>query len=118
MIQLAPTMPAMDTANFVWACLGDFTTQKIIFDLMVKTNEAAKMADRIISNSAYDLEPGAFSFAPTTVAQEAGDRRVTKDFLLRSPANHPPTSGYSLLKSFWIGIVGFSGNIWPDNPQE
>jgi len=64
MIQLAPTMPAMDTANFVWACLGDFTTQKIIFDLMVKTNEAAKMADRIISNSAYDLEPGAFSFAP------------------------------------------------------
>jgi UDP:flavonoid glycosyltransferase YjiC (YdhE family) len=64
MIELAPTMPAMDTANFVWACLGDFTTQKIIFDLMVKTNEAAKMADRIISNSAYDLEPGAFSFAP------------------------------------------------------
>jgi hypothetical protein len=64
MIQLAPTMPAMDTANFVWACLGDFTTQKIIFDLMVKTNEAAKMADRIISNSAYDLEPGAFSLAP------------------------------------------------------
>ena len=64
MIQLAPTMPAMDTANFVWACLGDFTTQKIIFDLMVKTNEAAKMADRIISNSAYDLDPGAFSFAP------------------------------------------------------
>jgi UDP:flavonoid glycosyltransferase YjiC (YdhE family) len=64
MIQLAPTMPAMDTANFVWACLGDFTTQKIIFDLMVKTNEAAKMTDRIISNSAYDLEPGAFSFAP------------------------------------------------------
>jgi UDP:flavonoid glycosyltransferase YjiC (YdhE family) len=57
-------MPAMDTANFVWACLGDFTTQKIIFDLMVKTNEAAKMTDRIISNSAYDLEPGAFSFAP------------------------------------------------------
>jgi UDP:flavonoid glycosyltransferase YjiC (YdhE family) len=64
MIQLAPTMPAMDTANFVWACLGDFTTQKIIFDLMVKTNEAAKMTDRIISNSAYDLDPGAFSFAP------------------------------------------------------
>lgn len=64
MIQLAPTMPAMDTANFAWACLGDFTTQKIIFDLTVKTNEAAKMADRIISNSAYDLEPGAFSFAP------------------------------------------------------
>ncbi|CAK7323021.1 unnamed protein product [Dovyalis caffra] len=63
-IHLTPTMPEMDTANFVWACLGGFTAQKIIFDLMVKTNETAKTVDRIISNSAYDLEPGAFSFAP------------------------------------------------------
>ena len=54
----------MDTANFAWACLRDFTTQKIIFDVMVKTIETVKVEDWIVSNPANDLEPGAFSFAP------------------------------------------------------
>ncbi|KAG6741796.1 hypothetical protein POTOM_055075 [Populus tomentosa] len=66
-IQLAPKMPVMDTSNFAWACLRDFTTQKIIFDVMVKTIETVKVEDWIVSNSAYDLEPGAFSFAPNTI---------------------------------------------------
>ncbi|KAJ6960126.1 hypothetical protein NC653_038232 [Populus alba x Populus x berolinensis] len=63
-IQLAPKMPVMDTANFARACLRDFTTQKIIFDVMVKTIETVKVEDWIVSNPANDLEPGAFSFAP------------------------------------------------------
>ena len=60
-------MPVMDTANFAWACLRDFTTQKIIFDVMVKTIETVKVEDWIVSNSAYELEPGAFSFAPNII---------------------------------------------------
>ncbi|KAK2663287.1 hypothetical protein Ddye_001861 [Dipteronia dyeriana] len=64
MVRLAPNMPATNSANFVWACLGDFSVQKVIFDLMVKNNETLKMAEIMVCNSTYELEPAAFSFVP------------------------------------------------------
>ncbi|KAJ9173207.1 hypothetical protein P3X46_016370 [Hevea brasiliensis] len=67
MFQLTPAMPAVNTANLIWACVGDFTTQKIVFDYMVETNEIVKAADWIVCNSVYDLEPGAFTFAPNVL---------------------------------------------------
>ncbi|XP_065861991.1 UDP-glycosyltransferase 83A1-like [Euphorbia lathyris] len=63
-IQLAPAMPAMNSEHFVWTCIGDEITNRIIFDVMKRNNEAIKLVDWIICNSAYDLEPGAFTFAP------------------------------------------------------
>lgn len=57
-------MPEVHAANLVWACIGDSTTQKIIFDVSVKNNKAVKLADSIICNSAYDFEPGAFTLTP------------------------------------------------------
>ncbi|THG20313.1 hypothetical protein TEA_029448 [Camellia sinensis var. sinensis] len=32
MIQLSPTMPSISTTHFLWACMGDLTTQEIIFE--------------------------------------------------------------------------------------
>ncbi|XP_065858830.1 UDP-glycosyltransferase 83A1-like [Euphorbia lathyris] len=63
-IQLAPAMPAMNSEHFVWACIGDEITNRIIFDLVKYNNKAVKLVDWIICNSAYDLEPGAFTFVP------------------------------------------------------
>ncbi|KAA8547919.1 hypothetical protein F0562_004348 [Nyssa sinensis] len=64
LIQLSPTMPAMNTTNFVWARVGNLTMQKIIFEVMVQNNKAVKLAEWLICNSTYDLEPGAFTLAP------------------------------------------------------
>ncbi|KAK3032568.1 hypothetical protein RJ639_036807 [Escallonia herrerae] len=64
MIQLSPTMPPMNTAQFGWACIGDLTTQKQIFDLTVKCNEFITLADWIVSSSAYELESAAFTLFP------------------------------------------------------
>ncbi|KAM1358179.1 hypothetical protein ACFX13_046049 [Malus domestica] len=63
-IQLAPNMPAIKTADFVWACIGNETTQKIMFQFMVRSIKAVQVADWILCNSAYGLEPAAFTFAP------------------------------------------------------
>ncbi|BFG26558.1 hypothetical protein CerSpe_128320 [Prunus speciosa] len=63
-MQLAPNMPTMKTADFAWACIGDLTTQKIIFQVMVRNNRTVKLAEWIVCNSAYELEPAAFAMAP------------------------------------------------------
>ncbi|CAI9780694.1 unnamed protein product [Fraxinus pennsylvanica] len=64
MIQLSPKMPAMNSMHFIWTCIGDQATQKIIFDVFVKNKKSVKLADWIICNSSEDLEPGAFSLFP------------------------------------------------------
>ncbi|KAI3452224.1 hypothetical protein Pfo_008889 [Paulownia fortunei] len=64
MIQLSPTIPLMNSMNFVWASIGDQATQKIVFDLLIKNNFSAKLTDWLICNSSKDLEPGAFSLFP------------------------------------------------------
>ncbi|KAL6961201.1 hypothetical protein U1Q18_038966 [Sarracenia purpurea var. burkii] len=60
MIQLSPTMPAMNTENFPWAFIDDLATQKVIFDLFVRSNKVMEIASWLICNSTYQLEPAAF----------------------------------------------------------
>ncbi|KAM7520663.1 hypothetical protein LguiB_019625 [Lonicera macranthoides] len=67
MIHLSPAMPAMNTADFVWACIGDLDTQKVIFDLIVQATEFVKVADWIICNSSNELEPAAYTLFPNIV---------------------------------------------------
>ncbi|XP_041002788.1 UDP-glycosyltransferase 83A1-like [Juglans microcarpa x Juglans regia] len=67
MIQLAQDMPAMSSKNFIWACIGDLTSQKIIFELIVRNNSSVKVADWLICNSDYDLEPAAFRMTPEII---------------------------------------------------
>lgn len=64
MIQLAPTMAAIHSSKLVWACIGDFNTQKIVFDFTIDNNETIKKAECLICNSTYDLEPGALDLIP------------------------------------------------------
>lgn len=64
MIQLAPKMPNTKAENLVWACIGDATTQRIIFETICRNNQIVKLADWILCNSAKDLEPAAFDLAP------------------------------------------------------
>ncbi|KAH7532717.1 hypothetical protein FEM48_Zijuj04G0051900 [Ziziphus jujuba var. spinosa] len=69
-------MPAMNTENFVWTCLGNMTMQKNIFGLMVRNNKSIKLADWLICNSTYDLEPAAFEMAPKVLPIEYNHKRV------------------------------------------
>ncbi|KAL6553050.1 hypothetical protein OROGR_006892 [Orobanche gracilis] len=64
MIQFAPTMPPMNSPNLIWATVGDPTTQRIIFEFLNEIHSSNKLADRVICNSSYELEPGAFSLYP------------------------------------------------------
>ncbi|XP_062106524.1 UDP-glycosyltransferase 83A1-like [Humulus lupulus] len=67
MIQLAPMMPTTKTENLVWACIGDATTQRIVFETLSRNNQTVKLADWILCNSAIDLEPAAFALAPEII---------------------------------------------------
>ncbi|XP_035839806.1 UDP-glycosyltransferase 83A1-like [Helianthus annuus] len=65
MIQLSTSMPLMDPANFLWACMGDPVTNQIVFDFAIlEGKDAAEAADHIICNSSMELEPGAFTLFP------------------------------------------------------
>ncbi|PWA73951.1 UDP-glucuronosyl/UDP-glucosyltransferase [Artemisia annua] len=65
MVQLSKSMPLMDPAKFTWECIGDSKASKIMFNhAILQGKEAAEAADRIICNSAMELEPGAFALFP------------------------------------------------------
>ncbi|KAF1877535.1 hypothetical protein Lal_00040251 [Lupinus albus] len=66
-LQLSPTMPSTSTENLVWVCLGNKTTQKHIFQLMVKNIKCMQKTEWLLCNSAYELEPDAFSLAPQII---------------------------------------------------
>ncbi|PRQ53390.1 putative hydroquinone glucosyltransferase [Rosa chinensis] len=54
----------MKTEDLVWLTIGDKTTQKIIFQVILSNNKTVKLADWVVCNSTFDLEPGAFTLAP------------------------------------------------------
>ncbi|PIA63036.1 hypothetical protein AQUCO_00200812v1 [Aquilegia coerulea] len=64
MIHLSPTMPAMNTAHFVWLCMGDLAMQKAIFKLLIINTPTIKFADYLLCNSCDELEPSAFTLIP------------------------------------------------------
>ncbi|KAL4367938.1 hypothetical protein GQ457_05G017060 [Hibiscus cannabinus] len=64
MIELCPNTPAMHPNNFLWISLGDFTTQKIVFEYAKRNIKAIENMEWLICNTSFDLEPGALSFFP------------------------------------------------------
>ena len=64
MIQLYPNTPAMHPKKLLWVCLGDFTTQKIVFEFSSRNTKAVAKAEWLICNTTFDLEPGALSLVP------------------------------------------------------
>ncbi|CAA0828375.1 UDP-glycosyltransferase 83A1 [Striga hermonthica] len=64
LIQLSPDMAAVHTTDFIWACIGDKPTRKAFFHSWAVSLPWIQSADKIICNSAHELEPGAFSLHP------------------------------------------------------
>ncbi|XP_004306078.1 PREDICTED: UDP-glycosyltransferase 83A1 [Fragaria vesca subsp. vesca] len=64
MINLAQGMPTLKTEDLTWLRIGDTTTQKIVFQVMLRSNKTVKLADWVLCNSAFKLERGAFTLAP------------------------------------------------------
>ncbi|KAL1322804.1 hypothetical protein HN51_067804 [Arachis hypogaea] len=59
-IQFSPLMPMMDAKNFAWGTIG-----KAFFDHLYQEEiQLLNLAEWWLCNSAYDLEPGAFSMSP------------------------------------------------------
>ena len=67
MFQLLPTVPPISTKNFPWTRLGDLAMQRFVFEIIEKGNKAAKEADWLFCNSAYEFESEAFSLAPQMI---------------------------------------------------
>ncbi|XP_041007691.1 UDP-glycosyltransferase 83A1-like isoform X2 [Juglans microcarpa x Juglans regia] len=63
-IQLHSGIPAVYPQNLPWNCSADQSTQKSVFDYVSKYAQAWKLADWWLCNTAYELEPAAFSLLP------------------------------------------------------
>ncbi|OVA00784.1 UDP-glucuronosyl/UDP-glucosyltransferase [Macleaya cordata] len=64
MIQLSPTMPALNTDHFAWTCIGDSNMQRSLFRYIVSNLEDIKDVDWYLCNSSYELEKSAFQLNP------------------------------------------------------
>ncbi|CAL4927424.1 unnamed protein product [Urochloa decumbens] len=63
-IQFAPGMPPLHTSRLPWNNAGAAEDQPVIFQLVVRNNEAKELAEVTVSNSFRDAEPGAFELYP------------------------------------------------------
>lgn len=64
MIQISPTMPATNPAQYCWLSMGESTEQKSIFNLMLTYSRVLQLARYCLCNSFYELEPSAFAMIP------------------------------------------------------
>ncbi|TXG68514.1 hypothetical protein EZV62_003449 [Acer yangbiense] len=64
-IQLSPTIPAIETSHFSWICYSNSEMLKFwLFEYALRCNKSMKLADKILCNSNYNLEPAAFEMNP------------------------------------------------------
>ncbi|ESW23302.1 hypothetical protein PHAVU_004G035300 [Phaseolus vulgaris] len=66
-IQLSPAMPSVSTEKLVWVCVGNKTTQRHIFQLLVNNIKSTQKTEWLLCNSAHELESAAFSMAPEII---------------------------------------------------
>ncbi|KAJ0098838.1 hypothetical protein Patl1_21711 [Pistacia atlantica] len=64
MFQLSPTMPVTITAHIAFIRLGKKKMQKLLFQNLVRNNRSSELAEWVLCNSTYDLEPATFKFDP------------------------------------------------------
>ncbi|KAL5737688.1 hypothetical protein ACOSP7_030449 [Xanthoceras sorbifolium] len=64
MVQLSPTMPAMNTSDLLWARRGIWEYENVFFEYALRKNRSMNLADWVLCNSAYCLEPAAFGLNP------------------------------------------------------
>ncbi|KAK1373395.1 UDP-glycosyltransferase 83A1 [Heracleum sosnowskyi] len=80
MFTLTTSMPIMNSKHFAWTSVGDSHAAKIVFRILEETNRTVKLADRIICNTSYELEPAALSLFPEIlpIGPLLADNRVGK----------------------------------------
>ncbi|TXG69921.1 hypothetical protein EZV62_004856 [Acer yangbiense] len=64
MVQLSPFMPPMKTSHFVWVDHGVWKDQNLFFDYSLRNNRSIELADWVLCNSTYDLEPEPYNLNP------------------------------------------------------
>lgn len=83
-------MPSLSTENLAWLNIENLTTQKHIFELMMRNIKSMQLTDWLLCNSSYILEQSAFDVSPNIIP--------IGPILTNSP------SGNS------------AGNFWPQDP--
>ncbi|KAK1365148.1 putative UDP-glucuronosyl/UDP-glucosyltransferase [Heracleum sosnowskyi] len=58
------SVPTISSETLMWTSFNDEAIRKNCFELLSNCNQSMKLADLIICNSAYELEPAAFSAIP------------------------------------------------------
>ncbi|XP_028757555.1 UDP-glycosyltransferase 83A1-like [Neltuma alba] len=66
-IQLSPSMPSLSTENLAWLNVGNLTTQKHIFELMMRNIKSMQLTEWLLCNSSYVLEQSAFTLSPNII---------------------------------------------------
>ncbi|KAK0602190.1 hypothetical protein LWI29_031209 [Acer saccharum] len=64
MVQLSPTMPSMNTSDFLWVNRGVLEPEKVFFEYALRNIRSINLSDWVLCNSVYNLEPGAFDMNP------------------------------------------------------
>ncbi|KZV43372.1 hypothetical protein F511_21964 [Dorcoceras hygrometricum] len=63
-IELSPSMPGINSMNLPWANIGDFSTQKILFETMKHNINLINLAETVICNTSHELESAALAYVP------------------------------------------------------
>ncbi|KAI9082455.1 hypothetical protein K1719_035598 [Acacia pycnantha] len=66
-IQLSSTMPSLSTENLAWLNVGNLTTQKHIFELMMRNIKSMQVTEWLLCNSSHALEQSAFTVSPNII---------------------------------------------------
>ncbi|KAK6928107.1 UDP-glucuronosyl/UDP-glucosyltransferase, partial [Dillenia turbinata] len=64
LVQISPTMPAINTDHFGWNCIVDLKEQQTVFHYMYSNHQIVKDADWLLCNSFDELEPTEFFLNP------------------------------------------------------
>ncbi|TYH42732.1 hypothetical protein ES332_D11G082200v1 [Gossypium tomentosum] len=65
MIQLSPMTPSIHPMNLIWLNLDDSpSTQKIMFDFLLRNNKVVETTDWVLCNSSLELELQGFNLVP------------------------------------------------------
>ncbi|KAF6165129.1 hypothetical protein GIB67_000713 [Kingdonia uniflora] len=63
-ITLSPSMPTVNTADFLWNSFGNLSLQHKVFHSILRYNEISKLADWFVCNSFNELEPAGINLVP------------------------------------------------------
>ncbi|XP_054810438.1 UDP-glycosyltransferase 83A1-like [Prosopis cineraria] len=88
--EISPEIPKMNTADIAWCCMGDSTSQKLVYDYIARMIRTSHLTDWWLCNTVSELERGALSLYPKILP--IGPLMKTHEI---------QTSSWSSLGQFW-----------------